>query len=354
MNTEYKQKYLKYKQKYLILKGGLINQIKTEDLAREKVNFSVPEKLKSYIDLITIKDSVIRRVGSSSFKIQPFFSDVDIMNIIEKDITTDKLVNLFVSELKENVRKIISGVNIFFSDFKAADLHWTANELLAGVKDGKKLEDCVKQKGVVKLDIIAPYNERYVEMSTFYILKSNEGYVNVESNYFSTLEESLLHDIEHYKDEKPLKAIKRTWSYAKLKNDLETMNKIKDIMRSNLSLLGQINADIETIKLLIEHGSNYDVQFVITQVDKFKELISSILDIKIDEKVIYTLVENIITLLKCNIPNKEKLLEALDNLHDYLLEIINKETKDYIRSIHFHFPGEKVSLIEKIKDIFLA
>ena len=130
------------------------------------------------------------------------------------------------------------------------------------------------------------------------------------------------------------------------------MYKLKDIMKSNLSLLSQINADIETIELLVEHGSRYDVEFVINQVDKFKESIASILDIKIDEKIIYIMVENIITILKSNSP-KEKILESLGTLHDYLLEIINKETKEYIRSVDYHFPTEKLSLLEKIKHMIL-
>jgi hypothetical protein len=349
---DFKAKYLKYKNKYLELKGGLINHIDKADLSRQKEQYTVPIRLKKYIDLITIKDSNIIRVGSSSFKIQPFFSDVDIMNIVEKDLSVDETVRFFINELKSNVAKIKSSSTVFFSDFKAANMHWTADEILNESKDGKSLEECCKMKAIIKIDMIAPYNERYVEMSTFFILKSNQGYINIETNYFDSLEKSLKEDIEHYKNEKPLKAIKRAWSLAKIKNDLETMNKLKDIMKSNLSLLSQINADIETIKLLVEHKSKFDVEFVINQVDKFKESISSILDIKIDEKVIYVMIENIISILNCGNISNQKLLEALDVLYDYLLEIINKETKDYIKEVDYHFPTEKLSLVEQIKHLF--
>jgi hypothetical protein len=352
MNTEYKQKYLKYKQKYLILKGGLINQIKTEDLPNTKESYTVPEKLKHYIELITIKNTKFYRLGTSSFKLQPYFGDIDINNVVEKNMTTEELVKSFVNELQINIKKIIDDKKIFFSDFKAGDLHWLSEEVLAGVKDGKKLEDCVKQKGVVKLDIIAPYNERYVEITSFFILKSNEGYINIDANFFDMFQSMVMEDINKYKHEKPFKALKRVWSLARNKKDLQTLDKLKNIIKSNLSLLSQINADIETLKLLIEHGSNYDVQFVINQIDKFKDLIAGILDIKIDEKAIYAMVENIITQLKSSDPNKEKLVEALDIMHDYLLEIINKETKEYIKEIDFHFPGDKISILEKIKHFF--
>ena len=149
-----------------------------------------------------------------------------------------------------------------------------------------------------------------------------------------------------------MKAIKRAWSLAKIKKDIDSMDKLKDIMKSNLSLLSQINADIETIKLLIEHGSKYDVGFVINQIEKFKESIASILDIKIDEKLIYIMVENLILKFKnLDRTTTEKLLESLDTLHDYILDIINKETKEYIKSINYYFPTEERSLLEKIRDL---
>jgi hypothetical protein len=354
--NNFKEKYLKYKNKYLELKklsGGLINEINPEDLAKEKKLYTVPTKLKEYIKLITIKDSDVKRVGTSAFKIQPYFGDVDILNIIDKDVSTDVLVDSFTNELKQIVSKILEDKNIFYSDFKAANMHWTSSEVVNGVKNGITLTDACKTKGVVKIDIIAPYNQRYVEMSAFFILKSNTGYVNVESDYFQIYKKLLLDDIEKFKDKNPLKAIKRAWSLAKYTHNKKAMNKLKDIIHSNLSLLGQINADLETIKLLIEHDSPYDVNFITTGIDKFKELISTILDIQIDERVVYVMVENILSLIKTPNPSKEKLLEALDTFHDYLLEIINKETKEYIKSIDYHFPTEKIGLLEKIKHVLL-
>lgn len=65
------------------------------------------------------------------------------------------------------------------------------------------------------------------------------------------------------------------------------------------------------------------------------------------------MVENIISALRCKNSSKQKLLESLDILHDYLLQIINKETKDYVAFVDYHFPTEKISLLEKIKHILL-
>ena len=63
------------------------------------------------------------------------------------------------------------------------------------------------------------------------------------------------------------------------------------------------------------------------------------------------MVENIISLLNCGNTSKEKLIEAINSLHYYLLEIINKETKDYIASIDYHFPTEKIGFLESVKHL---
>jgi len=356
-NSNYKLKYIKYKNKYLNLRdiqqGGLIGTIPMNNLAREKKPYSVPSKLKEYIKLITIKDSDVKRVGTSAFKIQPYFGDIDILNIIDRNIPSDILVKSFVSEVQEMVRKILDNKKIHYSDFKAGDMHWTSDEVLNGAKGCITLEDACKKKGVIKIDMIAPYNERYVEMSSFFILKSTTGYVNVEEDYFKIYKKLLYNDIEKFKEINPLKAIKRAWSLAKYTRNKRAMNKLKDIIHSNLALLGQINADLETLKLLIEHKSKFDLDFAVTEIEKFKELISTILDIPIDEKVIYVMVENILLLIKYDKTSSDKLIEALDILHDYLLEIIKKETNDYIKSIDYHFPTEKLGLLDTIKSLIL-
>ena len=353
---EYEKKYLKYKNKYFKLKGGLINNININDLSKQKENYMIPSKLKSYIDLITIENTNVIRVGSSSFKIQPFFSDVDIMNIIYKDILTNELVRFFIDSLKKNILKITTNSNIFFSDFKAGNMHWTVDEIMDEIKEGKTLTECCMIKGIIKLDMIAPYNERYVEMSTYFILQSNEGFINIESNYFDSLEKTLKDDIDFYKNINPFKAIKRLWSLAKIKDDVNLMKKLQDIIKSNLSLLSQIIADIETLKLLINNNHKYNKKFTINQIEKFKENISSILDIQIDEKYIYIIIDFLIVLFNTNntetYNNKQKIIEYLNHLHTYLSKIINKETFDYINSVGFNFPSKDKSIIENILSLF--
>lgn len=350
--SEYKEKYLKYKNKYnelkklsLNMKGGIIGQIESDRIDTIKSDDEIPEIIKNYIKMITIPDTKVVRVGSAMLKIQPYFSDIDVMNIIDKKISSNELVKFFILNLKNMLKTILTIPNVFFSDFKAGGLHWNVEQIMEEKHGELSLYDACFTKDVVKLDIIGPYDERYLEMSTFFILKSASEYINVESDYFESFKKSLLKDIAHYQELKPFKALKRVWSLARITNDSSTMELLKDAIKSNLALLSQINADIETIILLIEHESKYDTEFILNELDGFREKLSTVIDIKLDYEKINLMIDNVKLLFRFgkdqNFNESTVLVENLFRLHNYLLKVINKETIDYLSSIDYKFPVDK-------------
>lgn len=348
----YKKKYFKYKNKYLELKknnsnieqyAGLIGEIDINQLDSVKSDDEIPEIIKNYVKMITIPNTEIIRVGSSMAKIQPFFSDVDVMNIIFKKINSENVVKFFIEELKKITLKISQDKNTFFSDFKAGGLHWTLENIQQEKNKELTLFDACFIKDVIKLDIICPYDGRYIEMSTFFVLKSINEYINVESNYFDNFKKSLLKDIANYQETKPFKAIKRVWSLTKITKDYKTLDLLQELIKSNIALLAQINADIETLILLVEHKSKYDLEFVLNELDGFRERLSPILDIKLDFEKINLMIDNIKLLFKFENLNESEtnIIGSLNKLHNYLNSIINKETLDYLSSIQYKFPVEK-------------
>ena len=346
----YNNKLIKYIVKNLLLveqEGGLIGNIPINKLDQVIKFENLPERIKNCINLITIPNTHVIPVGSGTLRIQRFPSDVDIMNIIEKPISTDDILTLFINNLKiivNNIKNDNSEENVLFSDFKAGGMHWTIDEILNEVKNNISLRDACKIIEVIKLDIFVPYNKRYLEMSTFYVLKSTSGFINVDKNYFNSFKDSLLDDIQKFKTIKPFKAIKRLWSLSKINNDIKTMEIIEVLINSNLSLLSQITADIETLKLIIEKKSKYNKKFVIDELENFKDRTSHILDIDYNEKILYQFIDNLIILFKNDIneTNNEKIIIELDKCHDYILSIINKETINYLNNINFKFPTEIV------------
>ena len=356
MNLNYKEKFIKYKQKYLELKnklntskGGLVGVIPIDKLSLSKKDSEIPIQIIEYIDLITIPNTKVIRVGSGSLKIQPYFSDIDVMNIISLDKSTDDVIRFFIDNLKKLLENLKNHQSVFFSDFKTGGLHWSVKQILEENNNGLDLKEGCKIKDVIKMDLIAPFDGRYVEMSTFYILQGKNGYINVDDDYFKHFERSLKKDIIHYINSKPFKAIKRTWSLVRLQNDLDKMNDLKDLINSNVALLGQINADFETIVLLLEHGNNYDLDFVIKELNLFKQKISNILDIKFDEDKIDLLIDFIINQFTTK-QNYISIIENINKLSNYLLEIINRETLEYLRKINFTYPIEFNEIFDLLKD----
>jgi hypothetical protein len=273
------------------------------------------------------------------------------MDIIDKPISTENMISLFINNIKQILNNIKNDEHVKFSDFKAGGLHWTLDEVLNELKGNLTLRDACKIIDVIKLDIFVPYNSRYIEMSSFYILKSSTGFINVDKDYFNNFEESLFNDIQTYKDTKPFKAVKRLWSISRIRNDLETMGKLESLINSNVSLFSQINADLETLELMLQKNINYDKDFVIEEIDGFKDKINHILDIEYDDKLLYNSIDNLVLSFKNDRPSEE-IINKLSSLHDSILAIINKETINYLKSINFSLPDKFVKSVIKPNTLF--
>jgi len=336
----YEEKYIKYKNKYLELKnqiGGLVNKIPTNKLT-ESIEFeNLPSHIINYIKIITVPQTNISPVGSGKLKIQSYPSDIDIMNIVEKPISTNELVNFFIENIKKMINTINSTKNIFFSDFKAGGIHWSKDDILNGVKNNLSLANACKVVDVIKIDIFVPYNKRYIEMSTFFILKSNTGFVNINPNYFDKLKKSLSNDVQYYKLSKPFKAVKRFWSLSQITNDTNTLVKLEKLINSNVSLLSQINADIETLELMVEKDVNFDVNYIKESIYNFKYRTLHILDIDFNQNNFYSNLDELVLLFSNHKENKNQIIKQLQKMNESLLNIINKETNDYLNSINFSF-----------------
>jgi hypothetical protein len=86
------------------------------------------------------------------------------------------------------------------------------------------------------------------------------------------------------------------------------------------------------------------LDFVLAELDGFRERLSSILDISIDFEKVNLMIDN--TKLLFNFANSanesgKNIIGSLTRLHNYLLKIINKETLDYLTSIKYKFPVDK-------------
>jgi len=333
------------------IKGGLIGTITDKNLLAPKNENLYTDDEKQFMELIKIKhDSVMIPIGSFTQKIQSKPSDIDINQII---IINNNSIDQFIIDLQNIIININVTPNVYFSDFKAGIderfpdvkdkyiLRWSPEEIITGYKilDGNikmTLKEALQMKSIVKLDIIIFINDRFIEESTFYILVNVSGeeqhFINLPDNYFELFIGALKNDIYKYSQAdtfKLLKSVKRMWSLARIKKDIEMLRKLSPMITSNLFLLSQINADLETMGLLADKVDNPPIKLLLKAINLIGKNLSTIADIDLDDNKIINILNNIKILLTDGY-NNEEFEKLLSMLHDYLLDVINKETVEYM------------------------
>lgn len=331
--------------------GGLIHNIKNSDLIANRNPKLYTDDERRYIELISIKhDSLIQPIGSFTYKIQKYPSDIDINQTIKIRNNNFKMI---ANHLKEIAINIMKAKDAYFSDFKMGVderflddrdkfiVRWTIPEIVLGYKvlPGNKIlkvEDAMKMISPMKLDVILFNGDRFIEASTFFILEKikDDGsaeYVNIPKDFFERFQSQLKDEIQKYINSKIFKSVKRMWSLARVRKDFNMLKVLEPMINSNLSLLSQINADLETLGLILNKANAIPINEMIKTMNSVGKRLSTIADIKLDEAYLVDKIDRIKYLLSNYNGDKIKILENLDLLHNHLLNIINRETTEYMK-----------------------
>lgn len=344
------------------MSGGLIHKITNDDLIANRNPKLYSDDERKYIDLISVRDSIVDPIGSFTYKIQKYPSDIDINQTIKIKNGNFKTI---VNQLKRIAVNIMKAKNVYFSDFKAGVdvrypedrdkyiLRWTIPEILLGKKvlPGNKiitLEEVLQMKSVLKLDIIVFTDGRFIETSTFFILeKLNDNgtteFINIPANFFEMFTEELKREVLKYTKPETLKffkAVKRMWSLARVTKDIKMLKKLEPLINSNLSLVSQINADLETLELLLDKTNDIPIEKIIQTINSIGKRLSTIIDIKLDDNMLANELQKVKDLLSNYNGDKEGIKHIFESIHDYLLNALNSETYKYLK-IHKLFPINK-------------
>ncbi len=240
-------------------------------------------------------------------------------------------------------------------------IRWDKDEIIKKIKilPGNlyiTLKDACLMTSPIKMDIFVPLYCRYVEVTNFYILKNKIGnkseYINLPKDYdiivnFQILQEAekLLYNKEYYS---PFKALRRIYAVARYKKDCDTMKKLIPAIRSDISKLNQIKANIISIIAIIEKGyidRPFTYTFIFSEIDNFSYRLASIIDFEIPKKVY----DDINYILK----NENKIsykifIEKLESIKNIITKIINEKALKYLKKIKF-YPLPKNYLAENNK-----
>ncbi len=273
-----------------------------------------PETLKRVLDVITIRDSDSKVVGSTAYTNHRYPSDVDVFEQTLFYGSFDSATEFYSERFRDIIRKVIVDKICLFSDFKAGKdlvfeisedtppekrrdhirylyrsgyldrdsaqnlldvsddddffdlirehlvLHWTLDEVLAREKllpGGRKitLTEALKIPTVTKLDVISWINGRYQPVEVFYNLQYTQNGNIVSLFPLNSYTSSLLADIELYGSARryqPLKLMKRIWILSRLTNCYSVLQALDPILQSDAAAYNQIVSDIETIWYLLD------------------------------------------------------------------------------------------------------
>jgi cell division protein ZapA (FtsZ GTPase activity inhibitor) len=267
-------------------------------------SYTLPEK--EAIHLATYDPDVLP-VGSFSYSSQKYPGDIDIQERIKvmDNIITDAGIpdviqeaeslkhatKIIADDIKKIIRKLKDKRGYYFADFKAGlysngdGIHWTKDEIKMGKKlvvdpvtcNQKilKLSDALFN-GVVKLDLWAPINGRYIEVTNFIIptlVKDGKEFnLNGEQpDYISSIAKDV---IDYYNVGNYFKSDKRLWLLAAYFGDDDLLAKITPILNSGAGILYQVVGDVGTLMLMLDRLKSPPVGSILDEIDEFKSRIS--------------------------------------------------------------------------------
>jgi hypothetical protein len=219
------------------------------DILETKEGYNYSQEISKLFNKLQFKNFPIELKGSSNLKSQHYFSDYDLMSIIDKKIS---ILSAY-KEFKKILKNIEDSDNYYFIEMKletndGQKKKWFLDDRF----DYNSFKKYYKKINFFKIDIILWENNIFTEASCIYFFtfdKSEENNEDIE-------EKSLRDDIDELEKEgKYYKVLKRKFNLYKIKDDKSNLLKLTKIFNSELGELYRKKSNLEAIKLLYY---NYD------------------------------------------------------------------------------------------------
>lgn len=256
-----------------------------------------------------------------------------IVTLYENKLLEEKEYNIWISKVinRPSLYEYMDLEHIIRSKYI---IRWTLSELLLGYKIlplNVKLsfKDALTHKSIIKIDLWAYLNKRFVEITNWYSLtfKDDNGNVTYLSTKPEKYEESLTKDLQYYNNpdiHKYMKFAKRLWSYGVLKKNYELLASLYPLFSSGAAKMYQIMGEIETISKIIKHIKKPYYKAIHDNFEDWKlrlgTIMHNILPINIAHDIYNKINELLVT------KNKEVMSIILEDISDKL----NKHINDYV------------------------
>ena len=212
--------------------------------------------------------------GSASIKRNVYYSDYDLFEKVQG--MSEKSIHNHFKTVFEIIEK---SDDVTITDFKCGEvggnpLRWTYEEIKNNKNQGITFSEALKHKSIIKMDVVALINARFVEITEVYSILL-EG----KSNMSPTLEEILSSISDEYSDEvrdgNYMKALKRMFSILKLKNEeIKKQDILLDYLNSPNGLIYRSKNDLETMYLVLD-SPKFNIAEIRNSLQLLKETISA-------------------------------------------------------------------------------
>ena len=220
-------------------------------------------------------ESKVNIVGSAKVKRSIYYSDYDSFSTIK-----GKNENMIYNHFKSVFEIIKNSDNTTITDFKMGEfrgkalIRWDYEAIKRRENNGVSFEDALKQKSMIKMDVVTLLNGRFIEITEVYNI-----YIDGESNFDYSKEnvrKELNNDMkEQIKDGNYMKALKRKYSLLNLDNKNKAVReKLIDYFDSPIGLLNRSKSDLETMLTVIQ-SPKFDIDEIRESLQMLKEQISA-------------------------------------------------------------------------------
>jgi len=297
----------------------------------KKNNEDFNNNLLNVFNLMTISGNY-NIVGSASLKKIYYNSDIDLNEV--DDLKSYKKV---YEKFKEIFKVCKENKDFFITDFKCGideknePIRWTYKDIMNGYINNKSFEDCLKQKSMIKLDIVYLLNGSFIEITEVYFLKIG-NHTNYNENELNSEEitKNLQNELKELIDEKQyFKALKRIFSILLMDEKNNTLqNKLINFFNSENGILYKANADLKILISVIENNFRKPD---INDIKNNLQIIKQNLSIQTEtHKNCSKIIDDI-----CKIKNIIHMRIYIYKLSEYLQKVYNREAKTFLE-LNYH------------------
>ena len=300
-------------------------------MLKKKTKEDFNNNLQNIFNLISISGHY-KIVGSASLKGIYYNSDIDLNE--EDEINSYKKV---YEKFKQIFEICKNNKDIFITDFKCGvdennePIRWSYKEIINNSNKNKSFEDCLKQKSMIKLDIVYLLNGNFIEITEVYFLKigNNTNYNENELNS-EEIKKNLQNELKNLINEKQyFKALKRIFSILLMENKNNILqNKLINFFNSENGILYKANADLKILISVIENNFRKPD---INDIKNNLQIIKQNLSIQTEtHKNCSKIIDDI-----CKIKNIIHMRIYIYKLSEYLQKVYNREAKTFLE-LNYH------------------